>query len=638
VTGAFTAPVIDADPDAQTPWLATAYLPGMSLQEAVQRHGPLPLASVWALAGGLAEALQAIHRAGVVHRDLTPANVILLPDGPRVIDFGIAREAEASALTRTGGLVGASAYVPPEQVLGQPSGPPGDLFSYGAVLFHAATGALPFGDVPAHVQLYRVVNDEPELTAITDDWLRDLIANCLAKDPARRPPPERILAVLGPTTQRLAAAGTRWLPDPVAADIAERAQVAARLPVPSPTFQSADETARGRRVSRRTLLAASAGVAGFGVLAAAGAGAYGLGSWLQPNRWTFAQSGKMAVAAQKVFVATEDNGLYTLDAESGRTLWNEGLTYSNDFDLTVADGIVFASTNRNLSVFRASDGGNPWTAVDSVNGPSTVAGDALYYAASTELTAIDARTGNIRWQYVAGNLSLEAPPVVSGSLVGVFDTQGTVSAVDVQRGQAVWTYPANVQSVSTGALLADANRFYFGGGDGSVTAIVAKTGKRAWTAPSSGGAPPVLLGDAIYLGAVGGVLTCYDAATGKQRWAFGGAQDPHPQLTGGIVPVLSQGVLCFYGSTSKAYGISAATGKQVWDCRLAGTGTLSTAPPPVVNGVAYLLTDKLVALDVHTGKEITQVAVGELPELAVAGTDTIYVQSEKSVTAVKTVR
>src|SRR5580692_117892 len=134
VSGLFTALVVDADVDAEVPWLATAYVAGPSLAETVKEHGPMPAKSVLALAAGLAEGLNAIHAAGVVHRDLKPANVLLAEDGPRVIDFGISRAVEASALTHTGLVVGSPGFMSPEQAEGREVGQPSDIFSLGAVL------------------------------------------------------------------------------------------------------------------------------------------------------------------------------------------------------------------------------------------------------------------------------------------------------------------------------------------------------------------------------------------------------------------------------------------------------------------------------------------------------------------------
>ena len=149
VSGLFTAPVVDADVGAPVPWLATAYVPGPSLAEAITRHGPLPATSVLALAAGLAEGLGAIHTAGIVHRDLKPSNLLLAEDGPRIIDFGISRAAEASMLTGTGVVFGSPSFMSPEQARGHRVGPPSDVFSLGAVLTFAATGEGPFGTGPS---------------------------------------------------------------------------------------------------------------------------------------------------------------------------------------------------------------------------------------------------------------------------------------------------------------------------------------------------------------------------------------------------------------------------------------------------------------------------------------------------------
>ena len=166
VSGLFTAPVVDADVDVPVPWLATAYVPGPSLAEAITRHGPLPATSVLALAAGLAEGLGAIHAAGIVHRDRKPSNLLLAEDGPRIIDFGISRAAEASMLTGTPGVVfGSPSFMSPEQARGHWVGPPSDVFSLGAVLTFAATGEGPFGTGPSDTLLYRVVFTPPDVGA-----------------------------------------------------------------------------------------------------------------------------------------------------------------------------------------------------------------------------------------------------------------------------------------------------------------------------------------------------------------------------------------------------------------------------------------------------------------------------------------
>lgn len=199
VSGIFTAPVVDADLDGPIPWLATSYIAGPSLSDAVADRGPMPAALVLRLAAGLAEGLAAIHTAGVVHRDLKPTNVLLAEDGPRLIDFGISRSMEASSLTRTGMVVGSPGFMSPEQAEGRPVGPPSDVFSLGAVLTFAATGEGPFGEGSTVALLYRVVTSEPNTQAVPAE-IRPVIERCLAKDPRERPTAAALLAQLSTFT------------------------------------------------------------------------------------------------------------------------------------------------------------------------------------------------------------------------------------------------------------------------------------------------------------------------------------------------------------------------------------------------------------------------------------------------------
>lgn len=186
VSGMYTAPVVAAGLDSDPPWLATAFVPGPSLAELVDRYGPLPGPTVWRLAAGLTEALQAVHACGLVHRDLKPANVLLALDGPHLIDFGISRALDGSSLTQTGIVVGTPGYMAPEQAEGQKTGPPSDVFSLGALLAFAATGKAPFGHGSAAAVLYRLVSGEPDLDGLLPD-LREIIAACMTKDQAKRP-------------------------------------------------------------------------------------------------------------------------------------------------------------------------------------------------------------------------------------------------------------------------------------------------------------------------------------------------------------------------------------------------------------------------------------------------------------------
>ncbi|MGW2171173.1 protein kinase domain-containing protein [Streptomyces sp. NPDC001705] len=220
VGGAWTAPVLDADPEARVPWVATAYVAGPSLTAAVADGGPLPAHSVRALGAGLGEALAAVHELGLVHRDVKPSNVLLTLDGPLLIDFGIARATGGTSRTESGGgtasltstgvSVGSPGYMAPEQILGTGVTGAADVFSLGAVLAFAATGTPPFPGDSSAALLYKVVHEEPRLDAL-DGELRGLVAACLAKDPAARPAPGEVARRLAPEgAARLVTGG--WLP------------------------------------------------------------------------------------------------------------------------------------------------------------------------------------------------------------------------------------------------------------------------------------------------------------------------------------------------------------------------------------------------------------------------------------------
>ncbi len=196
VSGAFTAPVVDADPDADRPWMATLFIEGPTLSERVKRNGPLAAAELRRVGAGLAEALRDIHRVGVVHRDLKPSNVLLASDGPRVIDFGISRPADSDVRTETGKLIGSPPFMAPEQFQRpREVGPAADVFAMGAVLVHAATGRGPFDSNSPYIVAYQVVHNEPDLAGVPDE-LAPVLLRCLAKDPEERPTPEELMTAL----------------------------------------------------------------------------------------------------------------------------------------------------------------------------------------------------------------------------------------------------------------------------------------------------------------------------------------------------------------------------------------------------------------------------------------------------------
>jgi predicted Ser/Thr protein kinase len=221
VGGFHTAPVVDADPAGDPPWMVTAYIQGPSLHEAVLEQGPFGLAPARALGAGLTEGLAAIHACGLVHRDLKPSNVILAEDGPRIIDFGIARAAEASRMTTAGLVIGTYSYMSPEQVAGEAAGPASDVFSLGCTLAFAVTARAPFGDESIVSVVRRISSEPPDLAGVPDEGgFRQLLSECLAKYPDDRP---RLAGIL----DRLTEAGTGARPAP---------SHAAEAPSPGPRY------------------------------------------------------------------------------------------------------------------------------------------------------------------------------------------------------------------------------------------------------------------------------------------------------------------------------------------------------------------------------------------------------------------
>ncbi|MFE5813248.1 bifunctional serine/threonine-protein kinase/ABC transporter substrate-binding protein [Streptomyces sp. NPDC056479] len=285
VTSRWVVPVLGADAEAAEPWLATAFVPGPSLVEAVAEHGPLPAATARSLGRLLADALTDLHAAGLVHRDVKPGNILLALDGPRLIDFGVARADDDTALTASGMVVGSPGFLSPEQAQGEPATAASDIFSLGGVLAYAMTGRPPFGSGTPDALLYRTVHDEPALDGIEDDS-RALVARCLSKEPGDRPTAEELRGLLAEVDDPDGIAdspepvGAPHLPDAVARMIAARSAEGLALPEIEPTevddfavatapSDGEPQDAVGRRPSRRRLLLAGGAL----LLAAGGASA-----------------------------------------------------------------------------------------------------------------------------------------------------------------------------------------------------------------------------------------------------------------------------------------------------------------------------------------------------------------------------
>ncbi|WP_443066989.1 protein kinase domain-containing protein [Streptomyces sp. NBC_01261] len=228
VQGYHIVPVVDHDTTGPQPWLATVYVPGLALDRVLALHGPLPLPAVLQLTGCAAEALHAVHKAGVIHRDLKPSNILIGSDGPWIIDFGIARAADATQLTRSGGLIGTPQFMSPEHANGQEQTPAADVFSLGLIAAVAATGRHPYGDAGAITLATKIANTElrpPDLTSYPEP-LRAVLERTLAADPAARPAPSELAALCEELAERPLRDFTGWLPVAVAADIARQEQLA----------------------------------------------------------------------------------------------------------------------------------------------------------------------------------------------------------------------------------------------------------------------------------------------------------------------------------------------------------------------------------------------------------------------------
>ncbi|MCL6731009.1 PQQ-binding-like beta-propeller repeat protein [Streptomyces neyagawaensis] len=627
VNGFFTAGVVEADPEGSPAWLATAYVPGVSLGEAVVRHGAWPEDAVLALAAGLAEALEAIHAAGVIHRDLKPSNVLLAADGPRVIDFGIsaATDSGASRLTQPGMLIGTPGFMSPEQLTGKPVGPASDVFALGGVVAFTAAGRSAFGTGAAEALNFRAVYEEPDLDALPPR-VRALVADCLAKDPGARP-------TVGALLDRLAEERwgqdadqdtheVGWLPDRVAADVRARA-TAPQAPVPAtpdprlllwssqaagptgpaaphveaprpstapdvpaphpprghdlpqdattprhPQDTTAPRSGRQAGLSRRRLLL---GLAGAGV-AGAGYTTWRLldGTERRPGQrlWTFS-TGKTvnstpAVADGVVYIGSGDQRLYALDAATGKKRWAFETGDRVQSSPAVVDGVVYVGS-----------------------------GDGLLYA-------VDAVTGKRRWQYPAG--AIHSAPVVVDGIVYTGSADG-LHAVDAATGEKRWTALTPSYVYSTPAVVEGV--VYVGSGDG-LRAVDAATGTERWSALTDHifSSSPAVAKGRIYIGGIDG-LYCVNASDGMEYEDFPGGGP-----VGSSSPTVADGVVYVGGDNGDLYGVDAFTAKQ----RLKfPTADSVDSRPAVVDGVVYFGSDdgNLYAVDVRTSEQRWRFSAGD---------------------------
>ncbi|WP_405614253.1 serine/threonine-protein kinase [Streptomyces sp. NBC_01511] len=511
VTGAGVARVLDAQMEGGRPWIATEFLTGPTLEDAVHSHGPLDDPTVRTLAASLAHALRDIHAAGLVHRDLKPANIVLTAAGPRVIDFGIARPEHGLTLTTTGQAPVTPGYGAPEQVLGQRVGPAADVFSLGAVLVYAASGQRAYeGPHVAAVQ-YEVVHGQPRLDRVPPA-LQPLIGPCLAKDPAARPQPAEIARAFAPPR----GAERAWRSGAIARDISTHKRGLHQLTtVPGGVAP--------RDVSRRRLLTGVA--AGGAVLAVGGSAA----AWWWANRDSSFDIPK-AVPAPKARVLDAKKGDYVL-GETPDPLWSveSALARTTPAPLPVGDVIVVGAPKGGIAARGVVDGKVRWSAPDTVAEQRYLSlSDALVAATDRDgtLKTFVASTGEPKWTCAADAASLLAADAEAVYLITKDDR---VRAVGRSDAKIRWTVgiDADLGTKAASRALADHGRLVIATADGGVVALGTDDGRTVWEQPGQGAhgrAKLALSGRSLCV--TGKNLSTLGVLDGKEIWT---AENPEPR-------------------------------------------------------------------------------------------------------------
>ncbi|MFJ3717875.1 PQQ-binding-like beta-propeller repeat protein [Streptomyces sp. NPDC090057] len=623
IGGRYGAQVFDADPLAPTPWLATEYVIGPPLGDAVGACGPLPEPAVRALGATLCEALGQLHSSDVVHRDLKPSNIMVTADGPRLIDFGIARAAGDEHLTRTGTAAGTPAYMSPEQAMGHEHEATGDVFALAGVLVFAATGRAPFGSGQAADLLYRVRYAEPDLSRVPPA-LVPVFARCLAKDPSQRPATAELRAHLATHSGEF----TDVLPQPLLDEIGRRATAVwlpapPRLPAPAPaphepTVTSGSSTGSSGP-SRRRLLA----LGGGSLLAVAAAGAGAWSWWDRADReqapsavWrtTFTAPASEERAAPLVvgdrLVVNGSSGVRAFDVATGDPSWSSG-------DLagpwrTAADG------SRMYGLSPA--GSNPYAFTVSSVGPADgsftaraamldkwagglryerllcVADDKAFAVAGVKtrkqgetqtdgpdtvwsLLAADLGRGEAVWDLSLGRTGSAGQTYVMARVVGeslIICGKGSsgpyiasYNASYAHRNWSVRVAPDELRS-GHGELAADDRNIYLGGD--ALRARSLSTGKTVWSFKRSGTAfgAPVVVDGVVYAGdgTGSGGLVAVDAANGRLIWRESDPPAPSPRF--GPAPVVGQAHV-YRRSADGIVAVDRSSHKAAWTFRTDAT-------------------------------------------------------------------
>ncbi|MGM1080468.1 serine/threonine-protein kinase [Streptomyces sp. H28] len=630
VSGAFTAPVVDADPEAGRPWMATLYIPGPTLSEQVKRNGPMDPDQSRRLMAGMAEALRDIHRVGVVHRDLKPSNVLLADDGPKVIDFGISRPRDSELRTETGKLIGTPPFMAPEQFRRpREVGPAADVFALGSLMVHATTGRGPFDSDSPYVVAYQVVHDEPDLTGVPES-LAPLVLRCLAKEPDDRPTPDELMRELRSVA---AAYDTQvFIPPPRTPD-EEQAEAAADDPAArrgtAPADGRGERPRRGR--GRRTVLVAGAlSLTVLGGLTAAQLS----GDDTQPaRRTTAAQStpagfGEWETAparrggmpqcsyGQERLLCALRGRVVALDPADGRTLWGHDLARTPRSEPpVVAGGLVHPSLDRigDLEALDPVTGRRVWHRDVPAYAGVRAAGDMLLLThADGTVTGVDGATGSTAWSrrvpgqaapYFVSFAGAADEPSAYATSPSADGRRTRITAVDPATGDVRWD--AELAGSLTPVGAADGSVYLLVGGavDGDAKGVVRYTpggaATRRVTLPVPvGQAEAGVHGDTVYLMGGGGSLVAVDMAAGKQRWRL------ETGVSRGSRPVADGRHVYVTAPDGRLLGVDARTGKLLGQTRprlgddsdrvpaalpepvLAGGHVYAGAPDGTVFGVA----------------------------------------------------
>jgi outer membrane protein assembly factor BamB len=582
VSGAYTAPVTAAGPDDDPPWLATVFVPGPSLAEAVAAAGPFPAVSVWKLAAGLIEALQAVHSCGLVHRDLKPANVLLALDGPRVIDFGISRALEKTMVTTTGMVVGTPSYMSPEQAQGARVGPPSDVFSLGCVIVFAATGRGPFGGGPQASMLYRVVHAEPALDEVPGG-LRQLAAACLAKAPAGRPGLADLVeaAAAGRAPDEGDALASFW-PVPVTGLIRShqarlttemRERTAAPQPEPGTT---GPQTTGPQTTGPDTSQAGVTGVPGPDAASAAG-------------HVTPAAAG----------------AVIELDDPPGPTVWPTVLATAPAGPVPAVEPMPAAGL--------APDGGPAMPADRVAAGPPTGPAErGLTRRRALIGLAVVAGAGlaGAAWELTRGGSPQAAGGQPGQSPRPASRPSASGSAAAQRAGAALWSFATS--GTVTGIALAPGSVFA-GSADGRVYALRASDGTRRWDFPTGGPVQSRIAaaGGRVYAGSNDGRVYALRAGDGGKAWAFrtGGPVESTIAVAGRAVYAASE--------DATLYALSASDGSRLWGAPVNGVAGIAVAGGTVFACGA----DQVYALRASDGAPLwsSPTGAGGATGIAVAG-------------------